>query len=501
MKKYLMLLILMLSVISTSASAIDWRILTTKASDNSIVHVDYDSVFSKDNFLIITIKGNPTGVPNISSKATFVTNQIAISCSTSEYKELSLSENYKNGTSKSIYNFDYSHTKSLSIPNGSIIDVGKKILCNDFSNLFSNNNVHPIKSITSKLLPEGINSVDWRFLVADTNNAENFWVTTDSISNFGNGLVGFVAKFDYKTPQKLESGGAYMYMIQYIVLDCGKHTQDNVSTEFFDKNENVIETYRKETSELSMQVYKMETYAGWAEVTVCPIAKSKPVYQSSDSNQSNKSDTTYAAGTGWQISKYHLITANHVIENVDSIFVSVKEGDVREATIIASDSSNDLALIKVKTPLTTTPLALAAKQSKLGSKVAVIGYPLPDILGSKLQATSGEISSLTGLGNDIRFYQISAAVQSGNSGGPLLNQQGEVIGVISSKLNDANMLKERGELPQNVNFAVKSSYIRALIESAGIAQYKTAKKSTGIEDAIDNAKNSVYQIITSTNRK
>jgi S1-C subfamily serine protease len=499
MKKLLLILLLL---ISTSASAIDWRVVVIKVSDKSNIYVDYDSVYAKDNFLIFTNKSNTEGFANISPNTSFLTFQYAVSCTTPEYKSLSLSENYKNGQSKSIFNLSFSDSESLPIPNSSIIEVAKNRLCSDFSNLLQKNNAQPSHPIASKLLPKGINSVDWRFLVSDAENTQKFWVSTDFISNFGNGVVGFVAKFDYKTPQKLGSGSTYLYMIQYITLDCNKHTQDNISTEFFDKNENIVETYNKDSSEISMQAYEMKSYAGWAEVTVCPIANSKPVYQSSsDSNQSNKSDATYATGTGWQIGKYHLITANHVIENVDFIFVSVKGDDIREATVIASDSSNDLALIKVKTPLTTVPLVLATKQSKLGSKVAVIGYPLPDILGSKLQATSGEISGLTGLGNDIRFYQISAAVQSGNSGGPLLNQQGEVIGVISSKLNDANMLKERGELPQNVNFAVKSNYIHALIESAGIEQYKSTKKSVRIEDAIDNAKNSVYQIITSTNKK
>ena len=501
MKKLLIIILLLL--ISTTASAVDWRVVAVKSKEIPDISVDYNSVTGNSSgYLVFKIKSSPEQTKSLSPQTILITVDYAVSCSSNDYRSLVLTEHYKNGKSKTIYSTTFAESEPTEIISPSIMKTLQGNLCRDFTHLVKGSHSANQSTLVSKLLPKGINSVDWRFLVADTENGEKFWVTTESVNNFDGGIVGFVSKFDYKTPRKLASGNTYMYMVQYIALDCNKHTQDNISTEFFDGNENIVEAYNKDTSEISLTKYELKTFAGWAEATVCPIGNSKPVYQSApNSNQSNKPDTSYATGTGWQIGKYHLITANHVIENANSIFVSVKENDIREATVVAKDNSNDLALIRVKTPLTTTPLTLATKQVKLGSKVAVIGYPLPDILGSKVQATSGEISGLTGLGDDIRFYQISAAVQSGNSGGPLLNQQGEVIGVVSSKLNDVNMLKERGELPQNVNFAVKSNYIQALIESAGIEQYKTSKKSVKIEDAIDYSKNSVYLIITSTNKK
>jgi len=500
MKRVILFLIMLL--ISTPTLAVDWRFVVIKKSDGSKIDVDYDSVYVRNNFLIFTSRSNTEGLTFVSPEATFLTSQNAVSCTTSESKGLSLTENYKDGKSKSLYNEDFSSTKSDEIVLGSIMDIEKNRLCKDFSNLFKTVDVQKNNTIVSKLLPKGINSVDWRYITSSPDKTEKLWLTTDSISNFGNGLVGFIGKFEYTTPQKLTSGNTYTFMIQYITLDCDKHTQDSVSSEFFNNNGILVEMYNKDGSEISLTKYEKSTFASWSEVTVCPIGKSKSVYQSSsNSTQTSKSDISYSTGTGWEIGKYYLITANHVIDNVDNIFVSVKENDLREATVVVRDTSNDLALIKIKTPLTSTPLVLATKQSKLGSKVVVIGFPLPDILGSKIQTTSGDISALTGFGNDIRFYQISAPVQSGNSGGPLLNQQGEVIGVVSSKLNGGGTLNERGEIPQNVNFAVKSNYIQALIESGGIEQYKTPKKSVRIEDVIENSKNSVYLIITSTSKK
>jgi hypothetical protein len=77
----------------------------------------------------------------------------------------------------------------------------------------------------------------------------------------------------------------------------------------------------------------------------------------------------------------------------------------------------------------------------------------------------------------------------------LLNQQGEVIGVVSSKLNAINILKEHGDLPQNVNFAVKYPYISAMLDSANVLPTKSQKKTNKIEDAITQAKESVYLLI------
>ena len=190
------------------------------------------------------------------------------------------------------------------------------------------------------------------------------------------------------------------------------------------------------------------------------------------------------------------MTAYHVVDGAKSMFITLADGETKVAKVVASDPSNDLALIQIiDGTLVTKPLQLATKPSLLGSKIAVIGYPLPDVLGTKVQATSGEVSKLAGIQDDLRFYQISAAVQQGNSGGPLLNQQGEVVGVVSSKLNAINILKEHGDIPQNINFAVKYPYISAMLDAANVLPPKSQKKTKKIEDAITQAKESVYLLI------
>ncbi len=102
---------------------------------------------------------------------------------------------------------------------------------------------------------------------------------------------------------------------------------------------------------------------------------------------------------------------------------------------------------------------------KLGQLVFTIGFPNPDWQGIQPKLTRGEISSLAGMRDDPRQFQISVATQPGNSGGALVDEQGNVVGVVVMQANDAAVLRTSGALPQNVNYAIKSAYALALIEA------------------------------------
>ena len=106
---------------------------------------------------------------------------------------------------------------------------------------------------------------------------------------------------------------------------------------------------------------------------------------------------------------------------------------------------------------------------RLGESVEAFGYPLADILSTSGNFSLGNISALSGLGDDSRYLQISAPVQPGNSGGPLLDQRGNLVGVVSSKLNALNvMLQKEGDIPQNVNFAIKASVAATFLQSNNV---------------------------------
>jgi S1-C subfamily serine protease len=136
-----------------------------------------------------------------------------------------------------------------------------------------------------------------------------------------------------------------------------------------------------------------------------------------------------------------------------------------------------VALLKVTGKFSALPVA-SSRGAKLGEAVFTIGFPNIDLQGLAPKLTKGEISSLTGMQDDPREFQISVPVQPGNSGGPLVNQYGNVVGVVEAQLADINTFKTTGSLPQNVNYAIKSSAFNLLLESLPEVSAKLKEPST-----------------------
>jgi S1-C subfamily serine protease len=169
-----------------------------------------------------------------------------------------------------------------------------------------------------------------------------------------------------------------------------------------------------------------------------------------------------ASGTGFCISPNGIIVTNyHVIEGAKIIKVRGVNSDFNKtlkAKILISDKNNDLALIQIDdygfTSLGTIPYTIKTGLAGVGESIFVLGYPLRATMGDEIKLTNGIISSRTGFQGDITSYQISAPVQPGNSGGPLFDSQGNLIGIINAKHAGA----------ENASYAVKSSYLTGLIE-------------------------------------
>jgi len=177
-------------------------------------------------------------------------------------------------------------------------------------------------------------------------------------------------------------------------------------------------------------------------------------------------------GTCWPIALGYVVTNHHVIDGYEKITLIRPDGKKIRATVFAMDKINDIVLLKVADPKELPPaLPIAVSKLGIGNKVFTIGYPHPDILGANPKLTDGIISSVSGFQDDPRTYQITVPLQAGNSGGPLINQNGEVVGIVTSKLNAIKVFKWSGDFPQNVNFAVKISYLKALFDSITVLDY------------------------------
>jgi TPR repeat protein len=170
----------------------------------------------------------------------------------------------------------------------------------------------------------------------------------------------------------------------------------------------------------------------------------------------------------------HVLTNAHVVE--DCRRVSLTDG--LALTVLDIDASSDLALLKTGGASTRTPLMLRQGRGvRLADSVVVAGFPLTGLLSSGLNVTTGAVSALAGPGDDRRLIQITAPVQPGNSGGPLLDSSGNVVGVVVSKLDALEVASITGDIPQNVNFAIALGTLQAFLDSNSI-DYQTRASSS-----------------------
>lgn len=175
-------------------------------------------------------------------------------------------------------------------------------------------------------------------------------------------------------------------------------------------------------------------------------------------------DEFTASGTGFVInSDGYFLTCAHVVEDGRIIMVHLG-AKTYPAKLICVDVGNDIALLKLD-GTNFHPLAFARDIPQMGDKVFTLGFPNPDFQGAAAKYTEGVISSLSGIMDDVRTMQITVPVQGGNSGGPLVDANGNVLGLVVAQLNAATIFEYTGDIPQNVNFAVKMNYALPLVQS------------------------------------
>jgi TPR repeat protein len=196
-----------------------------------------------------------------------------------------------------------------------------------------------------------------------------------------------------------------------------------------------------------------------------------------------------ATGTAFIVGKTgHAITNHHVIDGCKEVRTEGRDGVVK---LITSDAVNDIALLQVPGTVNATA-AINADPAKLrqGEDIVVFGFPLNAVLSSGGNLTPGVVSALTGLGNNTNQIQITAPIQPGSSGSPVLNKKGEVVGVVSMKLSDSKMAKATGQIGQNVNFAVSGQTLKSFLDTHKVDYSKggfmSFDKSTA--DLADEAK-------------
>ena len=228
--------------------------------------------------------------------------------------------------------------------------------------------------------------------------------------------------------------------------------------------------------------------------------------------QSKEQLPQLGTGSGFFASKLgHVITNAHVVKGCKKITVGDNANKQVPAEVVNTDKSNDLALLKLsflemasaeskaliqKLSIAVVPLAskglLRSEDVRLGEKILVAGYPFGDAFSNSIKVTTGVVSSTRGVGDDSGQFQLDAAVQPGNSGGPIYDSGGNIVGVVISQLNK----KTFGGLVENVNFGIKASTVRQFLISSGLLSKKaerTDEKST--EQLAEIAKNQALMVM------
>jgi serine protease Do len=201
-------------------------------------------------------------------------------------------------------------------------------------------------------------------------------------------------------------------------------------------------------------------------------------------------------GTGFFVTADgYALTNHHVIEDCRSVALLTDRGAL-PARVVRQDERNDLALLLVEAPAKVAFATFrAAPGIRPGDSVVVPGFPLPTVLQNGLNVTVGNVSALAGVGGNSALLQMTAPVQPGNSGGPLLDMAGNLVGVIVSKLDALGVAKETGDIPQNINFAVQGSIARLFLEAQGLrVTEKSSAPALVVGDVVDSARAYTFQV-------
>jgi len=275
-----------------------------------------------------------------------------------------------------------------------------------------------------------------------------------------------------------------------------------------------LATLQKEKEELQRQIARLEEERKKQQSRPkADVQRTPPPKKSPPANSTT--------GSGFFISKLgHILTNEHVVSQCRSVSVGDNANKQVTASIIDKDKRNDLALLRIssmetasaetqslisklsakKLGMTVVPLAsdglMRSDDIVLGESVLVAGFPYGELYSNTIKVTGGMVSAVRGMGDDSAQFQMDAAVQPGNSGGPIYDENGNIVGVVVAQLDPLKVAKTIGSLPQNVNFGIKASTVRQFLTAAGLpTKWSDRKEKKSRKEVAQIAKKQTVMVV------
>lgn len=239
-----------------------------------------------------------------------------------------------------------------------------------------------------------------------------------------------------------------------------------------------------------------EQVDGFTNIILAMMKKYNGIRPNSSKKKAPKTSGSSKMGTGFFVSNDgYLITNSHVANGSENISIML-DGQRVPAVLVDDDSNNDIALLKVDKSVVGLPLELRNKV-KRGADIAVLGYPNIGLQGNEQKATFGFINANSGVKGDTRHFQISSPIQPGNSGSPMVNEKGIVLGIASATLSQSAALKSSGTIAQNVNYAIKVTYALPMLINHGVTFIEpTDQKPLKKTELIERISSSVVLVVS-----
>jgi len=184
-----------------------------------------------------------------------------------------------------------------------------------------------------------------------------------------------------------------------------------------------------------------------------------------------------SSGSGFIVNRQgNIVTNAHVAKDCVSLTITHKGREIPVKRVLAMDDHADLALLSIDQVWPIAPV-LSGTDVQMGDNIVALGYPLRGVLGGPI-ITTGIVNAMAGMRGNLSEMQISAQVQPGNSGGPVLDEAGRVVGVVVAQLDAVRMAKATGNIPQNVNFAVTLGALHGFLKSQRVESAEATEQST-----------------------